>query len=551
MDTSGFMDVIGMLGVGLLLHSLLRGRGGLRSGAFEGAIAWGLGSGAVAWLLCAGMAVRGKMPLYLPEGLGSGIFPGATFPTLLGAMGWIGFLVLHVVRTRRRTRSAGPREARPVGLPPSGESETESPADPVAHRLDDPESGPSPWWRRPAPPLRELWLLAAIGGIVACVTVTAITRPLERYDAIANFGMKSRILAAEQTFSGEAFTELARPLINRRYPILIPTLEASISARSPGRGWKAYKVIFPVFFLGILALVYGAQRPRATRVHALLFTLLVASVPHLASRQSGGASTGYADIPFAFFAAASLFVTASARANPEGSSRMRGAFLGGILLGMATLTKQEGMILGAAMVGALGWDAVSSRRREDRVMRDTLLFGMIWIAAALIVMLPWWAIRSGITAPDRGEVAWYLSNLDAAGIGTMLGRIPTIISGALAELLTPGRWALVWPALAISGGVLLRNRSSGSPVGEADDREEAFARFIRMIAVALLLHLLLYLAFYLITPHHVGWHVRSSFRRLLIHLTPAAILLISEAARRAGDLSALLESPPVMRSPRK
>jgi hypothetical protein len=331
-----------------------------------------------------------------------------------------------------------------------------------------------------------------------------MARPLEKYDAIANFGMKAKIIAHERSPSGEAFIDPDRPHINRRYPILIPTLEAAISSWGGG-----IKVIFPVFYIALLALAYGVQRKFVSRPHALLFTLLLAGAPHLASRSSGGAATGYGDVPFAFFIVASALVTAR--------GGMRDAILGGCLAGFAFLTKQEATIFVVALLVALIATTFSLRRGVPLVG--------LWIGTAFLVALPWLIIRSGNPALDRGEMAWYMSSLTPDRLGEVIPRIPGLLGQTSLELLAVGRWLLLWP-LVIVGAILLGGR---------------FEREVRFLLICFGIHFVLYLVVYLITPHHVTWHIRMSYRRLLLHLLPLGVVLASLACHRAVDFRSLLD----------
>jgi hypothetical protein len=358
----------------------------------------------------------------------------------------------------------------------------------------------------------EMASIAVILLLGTSVTIAAVARPLEKYDAVANFGMKAKILSHERSPSADAFTDPYRPHINRRYPILIPTLEAAVAARN-GRT----KVIFPLFYLALLSMVYGAQRRFVSRPHALLFTLLLAGAPHVASRSSGGAATGYGDVPLAFFITASALVTAR-------GGLLDGA-LGGCLAGFAYLTKQEASIFALATLVALAvtW---TSRGRGFR-------FVGVWVGTAFLVVLPWLIIRSGNTAIDRGEMAWYLASLTPDRLGQVIPRLPSLLGQTAEELLAVGRWLLLWP-LILFGAISLARRHAPP---------------VRFLLICWGLQFALYLLVYVITPHHVTWHIRMSYRRLLLHLLPLGIILASLASHRVMDLGALLcvEQPPPRR----
>ncbi|MCZ6602875.1 MAG: glycosyltransferase family 39 protein, partial [Planctomycetota bacterium] len=330
-----------------------------------GAHVWGLGTGLVTWLL------------FMPSTLG--------WPVPLTGIVWLalpaGILVIGMAR-KRKSIAKGPR-------------------------------------RSGVPPLRTLdvTLTAIIVILLLSSAVSAVSLPLQRFDAITHFGLKAKVLLEEQDFSAEAFTDPSRVHFHRTYPPLVPLLEASVSARIGWHDEHKIKIIFPAFYAALLCLVYGAQRSFASRTHSLLFTALLASAPLVSSDSAGGAASGLADLPFAFFATASALATSRGIA----SGRAMDGILGGLMAGFAVCTKQEGSILiaviGVSLFVHLG---LSARRGE---WAKALPCVMAWACAVMVIALPWWVVRAGPSRSDVGGIGWYLSQLHPERLTLLPSRI--------------------------------------------------------------------------------------------------------------------------------
>ena len=448
------------------------------------AFSWGLGAGTAALSSTISVALGGPTALEM----GPGLLAGAVAALAVGA--WL----------------IGRRDRRRAGSPPP------------------PPPSPSPALDR--------WLALFIAiGLTASVA-SAIALPLQRHDAVAYNGMKAKLLHHDRDLLSEGFTDPDRPHFHRKYPPLVPLLEAEITTQIGEWDDRRMKAIFPLFLAMTLALVLGAQAAFASRTHALLFTALLALVPLVAFDRAGG-GTGLSDLPFGFY------LTAAAIAVVPGytEGRVRFFLLGGVLTGLALLTKREGSILAASSLLALLLLGVPACRRGHA--RFFAVSTLLWLAGLILVAAPWLVVRSRLGEPDYGDTIWYLQSLTPDRLPVLAGRLLPLAGGALREWLRFDRWLLLWPTIALAVGfVAVRRwrRPAPGPVDGAWPRPAG----IDYLLLVWMLQLGAYLFVYWTTPNHMPWQMSVSWPRLLIHIFPLGIYLASFAFAQVADVSTLV-----------
>ena len=143
--------------------------------------------------------------------------------------------------------------------------------------------------------------LAVVGLCIVIVFADALSQPLLAFDARAIWAFKAKVLYFEQGIYNEAFLDAERLHAKTRYPQLIPLAETFIASVSGGFHEPAIKLLFPCFYVSLILLV-GSELSRAfDRRYALLCTSLFASLPVFTIYANGGAASGYADLPLAFY----------------------------------------------------------------------------------------------------------------------------------------------------------------------------------------------------------------------------------------------------------
>lgn len=294
------------------------------------------------------------------------------------------------------------------------------------------------------------------------------------------------------------FSDATRGFSHPEYPLYLPMIEMWIYMwiGEPDQFWV--KLIFPIYFaVGTIFLAYAGGELSGSRRIGLLVANLFLFVPFL-TRVAGGIVFGYADVPLSlFYAAAFYFLWTFARSN---SRETLWTFIA--LSALLPSVKKEGAILWIALTCCSA--PIIFRKRGGVVCLISLLTGVISIAIWQIYLRMMHAGPGQDFVPVTASLA--LSNLN---------RLGPIFQTLLAEATTLARWNLLWYMLIFAFLSFLcvnRTRRAG------------------MLVICSILPLILYCLTYLFSawPNYLR-HVESSLPRLLLHVTPLAILSIALA----------------------
>jgi hypothetical protein len=172
-------------------------------------------------------------------------------------------------------------------------------------------------------------------------------------------------------------------------------------------------------------------------------------------------------------------------------------------------TKNEGLPLAA--IGAFMTFALSARHGLVAAAARTMLFCGI----VLVLLAPWYWWSHGFTRLDED----YESRLSLTILRGNLQRLPLILGSFWREMTAMADWGPLWVMLPVFA--LLGWRGFGQ-------------RYIRVLWVALLAQFCVYVFAYTIARVDLNWLLPTSLDRLLIHVTPTAILLIGFHWRAMG-----------------
>jgi hypothetical protein len=359
------------------------------------------------------------------------------------------------------------------------------------------------WRMRPKTfePLEKKWLLSTLGlSLVGLVVWLSRLRTLG-WDGLFNWEIKARIAFLNGgAIPLEFFSDPTRTWTLQGYPLLLPLVEAWFYGWMGSADQGMIKLLFPLFFaaaLGLIAIGVGKSGGAAWQT-AFAF-LLIAATP-LAIVGDGSASSGYADFPLAvFYLAAVVYLI---EYWVEGSERVLPLL--GCLAAIPCWVKQEGSILWLCLVALAAIKIIP--RRQARWLPPLILPG-------LAVLIGWRAFV-GFVKPPTGE---NFMPVTPATLWNNLDRAQVIIPAATSEMLNWKHWGVLWPIVAVSTLVLL-----------IQDRRLA------ALAAAVIAPIALYCGIYFFSAWSVATHFNSSFPRLLIHVTPAAVMM---AAIAAGHLA--------------
>lgn len=338
----------------------------------------------------------------------------------------------------------------------------------------------------------EKFFIIAIALQVSYVLFKAFIIPIEAYDAVAIYGLKAKIFYLSGGVPQDFFTRLGSFVPHAEYPFLVPLSEASVYIFLGNLNDLASKVIFPLYYLALLAVLYYTVFRIAGRKTALLFTFLLATVPQI----SDYASNGYADLPLAFyFSAGIMSIIFWIR-----SGRFKYLILSFVLSIFAAWTKPEGLMLSG--IGAL-IVFVHILTSGKSFMRH----GIIYITAVIATVLAYIGIMRYLGLNPN-------SDFIAARIDIVSGikRIPAILYQYQIQFFGPKKWNIAWILFILAFVTNLK---------------AAFSENIKFITISILAALLSYTAIYMITPKDLGLHLSTTASRLFIHFFPLVILWLA------------------------
>jgi hypothetical protein len=344
----------------------------------------------------------------------------------------------------------------------------------------------------------EKGLCVLLGFIVLLVFADALSQPLLGFDSRAIWGMKAKIIFHQQSIYTEDFFDSERLHAKNRYPLLIPLLEDFIYHFSGSQNDRVIKVIFPFFYLSLLALFYQTLKLTLNQVASLWGTILFALLPAFLLYNNGGAASGYADLPLTYFSTATA-VQLYRWLLTKSQGNLVIAGLCGVL---AAFTKNEGIplitIIFMVFLGAMLWMGTQSLLGRLRNWLITLL-------GASLLLMPWLHFRSQLPVTDEDfERLVTIPNLISG-----LNRLPQIFGRLVQEYyFRPHVWNVMGLCLLFPLWELFRRRKMAL--------EDVFI-FIPF------LYSLLVVAIFIVTP----WQLRDLIPVVLTRLTMHTVPLTS------------------------
>ncbi len=388
-------------------------------------------------------------------------------------------------------------------------------------------------WRRwgvrldPTPEERARWprvvaacvLAAGLVAFVVAVGARFAYQPDGEWDAWAFWNSRARFIVRSPEGWERAFTAL-HPDLHPRYPPL-HTMSVAWAWTLAGHEDPLLSFVIGVAFgLGSVAAVgLGVARLRGATLGLVAASALACApgfVLHSASQ--------YADVPVAFHLCAALVYLALA----EREGRAGWLVLAGLSLGLAALTKNEGLLFALALLAGRAVLLRLPARRSALAVAAGALPGAIAWAAFRALHAPRGGTSEDFFAPSGSRpLASLLAHLERQGGDPARWRgVADAWARYLPEL---GGYAEVPLALALAAGLALAGWSSAPA-----------PRALRAGVVALVVHLaVVSLAFVLLSTWRIEDHV-PALERLLLQVLPA-ILFVAFAGAAPDRLRAARE----------
>jgi len=345
------------------------------------------------------------------------------------------------------------------------------------------------------------WASVAITSLcIVIVFADAVSQPLVAFDARAIWAFKAKVLYFEEGIYNEAFLDAERLHAKTRYPQLIPLTQALIASLSGGFDERVIKVMFPCFYVSLILLVGWESGRELGRRYGLAATGLFASLPAFTIYANGGAASGYADLPLAFYVTA-LATRLLHWLQTGSASDLR---LVALFTSLTLFTKTEGLALvfvvffATAMAAWLVYERTLGRLWP---LPSTALGGMLFLT-------PWFLYQRQLPIVDED----FMKLLTIGNLLTGFDRLPYILGSFVKEFFLKPH---LWNVLGFSA-VFVFLRSPASAI---------HSRFGILLWSALL-YLVLLCAIFLVIPWELEELLPVALSRLVMHIAPLLFLWI-------------------------
>ena len=323
----------------------------------------------------------------------------------------------------------------------------------------------------------------------------ALIKPIESYDAVAIYAMKSKIFFLAKSIPAAYFRDLANIVSHPDYPLNIPLFQTFIYTALCSLNDQLVKIIFPLYFLAILALFYYAIRRFGSPTYALLFTFILASIPQF----NAYAANAYLDLPLAYY----CFVSALFLFRWfEDSKSTRFLLISAVMAALAGWTKNEGLMYCAVNLLLISIFLISDHKKISR--REMSAF-IIYTAIVAVISLPWlWLKHSHhIVNSDIGHI-----DITPSNILKQSHKLGPILYEFQKHLFGPKKWNIFW--LAALAALILNFK-------------RAFSGIQKYISMSLGLIVAGYIFFYIISPLDVVYFLGKTWSRFLVQFLPIAV----------------------------
>jgi hypothetical protein len=229
------------------------------------------------------------------------------------------------------------------------------------------------------PPRIDYWRVGylILGGITALL---AVGKGYHTTDAIVLWGAKGYGIASYGLVEGASQWGTSTTHYTLHIPILIAAFRVLFNESLP-----ASKLIFPLYFLGLLTLIYNYLGERITAKWAGLGTLALATAPILFRH----GTIGYANLAFAFyFIAAVLTIQEALDRSSNTMPELKYFFFSGIFFLLSAWTRPEGFILSALGIGLFSSLLLAQKIHPNKSKSILILaapltmFAVMWVVLA-------------------------------------------------------------------------------------------------------------------------------------------------------------------------
>ncbi len=351
----------------------------------------------------------------------------------------------------------------------------------------------------------EKFLVGAISFEVIYAFFRALIKPIEAYDAIATYAIRSKIFYLGKSIPHDFFYNLSLLFPHPDYPLNIPLSETFVYLFLGNLNDQLVKVVFPLYFVAILGILYYAVKRLNGRTGALLFTFILATVPQF----NNFATNAYHDVPFSYYCFAGTFFLLYWFKETKSLGYL---YISAAMTALGVWTKNEGFVYCVANVLLLLTFLFANRRT---IKKKDLLSGLLYVGIILLVLSPWLWVKftANLVNSDIGS-----TSLDQLNIFRQSHKIWPIFYEFQRQVFGPKKWNLIWIIFILSAVVY---------------RKKIFKDRQRYATISLILIVSGYVFAYLIGRDDIQHMVETTWSRMAMHFLPLTVywlaLLFSES----------------------
>lgn len=387
-----------------------------------------------------------------------------------------------------------------------------------------------------------------LGGLIQ-----ALATPQRFWDERATFGLRSAVLAEDQTVWSKDLLHPDYVLYHPRYPLLISLAQQHVYALLGETNDRWAKCLVPLMYLGMVLVFPGVLLHSRPPSVAWLWATVLATVPALMPHDYGFLCS-QADAPVACYHGLSiLYLWEGLRLLPAGMldvNRSRPTSLSpfvmaGTLAGLAAFTKDEGLafaVIDTTMLTISGGLLALQERRSEKAADWTNgpKAALVFCTALIVVIGPWLVYRRYL--PMTTEMN-YVGRLSFSSLSARLSEVDWFAQHLLQRMFWEvAEWGATWWLVALAATLAIRKLWTRQQLLLLGDLAGAIAAL---------------LAAGLISPTPLVEHIGGSSQRFLMQLMPVGILFVAgqltrdlQTDRRGlDDPNDPLTEPPLDRNP--
>ncbi len=334
----------------------------------------------------------------------------------------------------------------------------------------------------------HIWFV--LFGILSLLTaILAVGKGYHASDAISLWGAKGYGIASQGLVTGISFWGTS----TTRYPLHIPILIASFKVLF-SEVLPASKLVFPLYYLGLLGVMYRYLETRIPQVIAGIGCLTFATAPILFRH----AQLAYANLTFTFYVVSAVLIFLDALDHSNAGIKDKRLFLAGLFFMFSAWTRPEGILLSgltlmmviisSSPIKNIGWKSLV------RIATPLTIFAFLWLLLSRYIYI----------TPTRESELFSSALIQFLRGNLHLSEAGFILEYLGSELINPSSWGIIGIGiiLFLSVDLLLSRRLFFTPT--------LLAGFVFIAAISGVYYLTSY-----DNNHDISWWVSTGMNRMI------------------------------------